>query len=173
MVQLRRENISGTLFNLVGFQTKLTWPEQERIFRIIPGLENAQFARLGSIHRNTYIHSPSLLSPSLQLKSDPDILFAGQITGVEGYMESTAMGLIAGLNAASILEEKKLETPPPATAIGSLVRYITSAESARNFQPMNINFGIFEPIATRRMKKKDKHLLYAQKALQVLSDWME
>jgi methylenetetrahydrofolate--tRNA-(uracil-5-)-methyltransferase len=172
VVQLRRENISGSLFNLVGFQTKLTWPEQERIFRLIPGLENAQFARMGSIHRNTYINSPALLQPSLQLKTNPQIFFAGQITGVEGYMESTAMGLLAGLNAAVILEGKQLQPPPPATAIGALLHYITSSESANNFQPMNINFGILEHLPGKKMKKKEKHLLYAQRGLQMLSDWM-
>ena len=172
VVQLRRENISGTLFNLVGFQTKLTWPEQERIFRLIPGLENAQFVRLGSIHRNTYIHSPALLQPSLQLKTNPNIFFAGQVTGVEGYMESTAMGLLAGLNAAFILEGKQLQPPPPATAIGALLHYITSPESAANFQPMNINFGILQHIPVKRMKKKEKHILYVKQALQALNDWI-
>jgi len=172
VVQLRRENISGTLFNLVGFQTKLTWPEQERIFRLIPGLENAQFARMGSIHRNTYINSPALLQPSLQLKTNPNIFFAGQITGVEGYMESTAMGLLAGLNAAAILEGKQLQPPPPATAIGSLLHYITSPESAANFQPMNINFGILQHLPVKRMKKKEKHLLYVKQALHNLSGWI-
>jgi methylenetetrahydrofolate--tRNA-(uracil-5-)-methyltransferase len=172
VVQLRRENTSGTLFNLVGFQTKLTWPEQERIFRLIPGLENAQFARMGSIHRNTYINSPSLLRPSLQLKTNPNILFAGQITGVEGYMESTAMGLLAGLNAASVLEGKQFQPPPATTAIGALARYITSPEYAKNFQPMNINFGILESLITKKMKKKDKHILYIRRALETLNDWM-
>jgi len=171
VVQLRRENISGTLFNLVGFQTKLTWPEQERIFRLIPGLGNAQFARLGSIHRNTYINSPSLLQPSLQLKTNPNIFFAGQITGVEGYMESTAMGLLAGLNVASLLEGKQLQQPPPATATGALLHYITSP-AATNFQPMNINFGILEHLPLKRMKKKEKHLLYVRQALQALSGWI-
>ena len=172
VVQLRRENIAGTLFNLVGFQTKLTWPQQERIFRLIPGLENAQFARMGSIHRNTYINSPALLQPSLQLKTNSHIFFAGQITGVEGYMESTAMGLLAGLNAAFLLEEKQLQPPPPATAIGALLHYITSPASAANFQPMNINFGILEHLPMKRMKKKDKHLLYVKQAMQALNDWM-
>ena len=172
VVQLRRENISGTLFNLVGFQTKLTWPEQERIFRLIPGLENAQFVRLGSIHRNTYINSRALLQPSLQLKTNPNIFFAGQVTGVEGYMESTAMGLLAGLNAAFILEGKQLQPPPPATAIGALLHYITSPALAANFQPMNINFGILQHIPVKRMKKKEKHILYVKQALQALNDWI-
>lgn len=172
VVQLRRENSSGTLYNMVGFQTKLTWPEQKRIFRLIPGLEYAEFARLGSIHRNTYIHSPSLLTPSLQLKTNPNIFFAGQITGVEGYMESTAMGLLAGLSAASILEKKPIKPPPASTAIGSLAHYITSDESRQNFQPMNINFGILEKLPVKRMKKKEKHLEYARKSSQALKDWI-
>ena len=173
VVQLRRENISGSLFNMVGFQTKLTWPAQERIFRLIPGLENAQFARLGSIHRNTYMNSPSLLQPSLQLKTDPNLFFAGQITGVEGYMESTAMGLLAGLNVASVLEGKHLQPPPATTAIGALLHYITAPGSPATFQPMNINFGILEPLPVKKMKKKEKHLLYVQRASQVLSDWIK
>jgi len=173
VVQLRKENTSGTLFNLVGFQTKLTWPEQERIFRLIPGLENAQFARMGSIHRNTYINSPSLLHPSLQLKTNPDIFFAGQITGVEGYMESTAIGLLAGLNSAFMLEGKQLLPPPAATAMGALLRHITSPESAGHFQPMNINFGILEPLSVKKIKKKEKHILYVERALEVARAWMQ
>ena len=172
VVQLRRENISGSLFNLVGFQTKLTWPAQERIFRLIPGLENAEFARLGSIHRNTYIHSPSLLQPSLQMKTNSNIFFAGQITGVEGYMESTAMGLLAGLNAAFILEGKQLQPPPPDSAIGALLYYITSPASAANFQPMNINFGILQTLPVKKMKKKERHILYVKHAILTLNDWI-
>ncbi len=173
VVQLRRENASGTLFNLVGFQTKLTWPEQERIFRMIPGLEHARFARLGSIHRNTFIHSPSLLLPSLQLKSKPNIFFAGQITGVEGYVESAAIGLLAGLNASFILEGKQLNPPPGSTAIGALLRHITSIESAKNFQPMNINFGILDHPHVRKMKKKEKYQLFVNQAIQSAADWMQ
>ncbi len=173
VVQLRRENSSGSLFNLVGFQTKLTWPAQQSIFRLIPGLEDAQFARMGSIHRNTYIHSPSLLTTSLQLKTNKNILFAGQITGVEGYMESTAMGLLAGLNAAAILAGKTLPPPPTTTAIGSLLNYITSADHAANFQPMNINFGVLEPLPGKRIRKKERSLLYVDRALQSLQEWME
>lgn len=172
VVQLRRENSAGTLFNLVGFQTKLTWPEQERIFRMIPGLERAQFARMGSIHRNTYLHSPSLLLPSLQFRGNSNIFFAGQISGVEGYMESTAMGLLAGLNAALILEGKSPAPPPRETAIGALAHYITSCESADNFQPMNIHFGILPPVDAPRMKKKERHLFCVRRSLQVLEDWM-
>jgi methylenetetrahydrofolate--tRNA-(uracil-5-)-methyltransferase len=172
VVQLRRENAAGSLFNLVGFQTKLTWPEQQRIFRLIPGLENAHFARMGSIHRNTYINSPSLLNSSLQLKTNSNIFFAGQITGVEGYMESTAMGLLAGLNTSAFLDGKTIQPPPVTTAIGSLLNYITSTEHTGNFQPMNINFGIMEHLSVKRMKKKEKHLYYVKHALKTLNAWM-
>ena len=172
VVQLRRENIAGTLFNMVGFQTKLTWPEQRLIFRLIPGLENAQFARYGSIHRNTYIHSPSLLLPSLQLKTNVNIFFAGQITGVEGYTESAAMGLLAGLNAAFMIEGKQLQPPPQKTAIGALLHYIVSAESADCFQPMNINFGLLDTLPGEKTKKKERNILHVNQALQALNDWI-
>ena len=172
VVQLRRENIAGTLYNMVGFQTKLTWPEQRRIFRLIPGLENAQFARYGSIHRNTFIHSPSLLLPSLQLKKNNNIFFAGQITGVEGYTESAAMGLLAGLNAAFIIEGKKLKPPPQNTAIGALLHYIVSAESADRFQPMNINFGLLDALPLKKMRKKERNAHLVNQALQSLNDWI-
>lgn len=172
VVQLRRENSAGTLFNLVGFQTKLTWPEQKRIFHLIPGLENAEFVRYGSVHRNTYIHSPSLLKPSLQLKSNPHVFFAGQITGVEGYMESTAMGLLAGLSAANILEGKQFQLPPATTAIGSLISYITSPAATNNFQPMNINFALLEPLPAKKYKKRDRGILYVDRALQALKEWI-
>lgn len=172
VVQLRRENSAGTLFNIVGFQTKLTWPEQDRIFRLIPGLEKAQFARLGSIHRNTYIHSPSLLSASLQLKAHPDIFFAGQITGVEGYVESTAMGLWAGLCASFILECIKFQPPPPTTAIGALIAYIISGNSAKYFQPMNINFGIFSHSFSKKMKKQEKQLYFVKNSCIRLTEWI-
>ena len=172
VVQLRRENMAGTLFNMVGFQTKLTWPEQRRIFRLIPGLENAQFARYGSIHRNTFIHSPSLLLTSLQLKTNNNILFAGQITGVEGYTESAAMGLLAGLNAAFIIEGKQLQPPPQKTAIGALLHYIVSAESADRFQPMNINFGLLDTLPEKKLKKKERNAHLVNQALQSLNDWI-
>ena len=172
VVQLRRENAAGTLFNMVGFQTKLTWPEQRRIFRLIPGLENAEFARYGSIHRNTFIHSPSLLLPSLQLKKNENIFFAGQITGVEGYTESAAMGLLAGLNAAFIIEGKQMQPPPAQTAIGALLHYIISAESADRFQPMNINFGLLDTLPGRKTKKKERNVLHVSQALQALNDWI-
>jgi methylenetetrahydrofolate--tRNA-(uracil-5-)-methyltransferase len=172
VVQLRQENTVGTLFNMVGFQTKLTWPEQRRIFRLIPGLENAQFARYGSIHRNTFIHSPSLLLPSLQLKNNENIFFAGQITGVEGYTESAAMGLLAGLNAAFIMEGEILQPPSAKTAIGALLHYIVSAESADRFQPMNINFGLLDTLPGKKLKKKERNILHVNQALQSLNDWI-
>ena len=171
VVQLRRENLSGTLFNMVGFQTKLTWPEQRRIFRLIPGLENAHFARYGSIHRNTYINSPAHLQKSLQLKIKPNIFFAGQITGVEGYIESAATGLLAGLHAAFFLEEKELRPPPAATCLGALINYITSPPLS-SFQPMNINFGLLEPLEKKKAGKKDKRALYANRSLQNLQQWI-
>ncbi len=172
VVQLRRENAAGTLFNMVGFQTKLTWPEQRRIFRLIPGLENAEFARYGSIHRNTYIHSPSLLRPSLQLQKNENVFFAGQITGVEGYTESAAMGLWAGLNAAFIIEGQPLQPPPAQTALGALLHYISTPESSGNFQPMNINFGLLNATPSKKMKKKERNTLLVKKALESLDDWI-
>jgi methylenetetrahydrofolate--tRNA-(uracil-5-)-methyltransferase len=171
VVQLRRENSSGTLFNMVGFQTKLTWPEQRRIFRLIPGLEEAQFARYGSIHRNTYINAPAHLQKSLQLNIKPNVLFAGQITGVEGYVESAAMGLLAGLNAAFILEKKELNTPPAATCLGALINYITSPP-LNSFQPMNINYGLLAPLKNNKSRKKDKKSLHAKRSLESLHQWI-
>ena len=171
VVQLRLENERGTAFNLVGFQTKLKWKEQERIFRSIPGLENASFLRFGSMHRNTFIHSPSLLEKTLQFKKEPRIFFAGQITGVEGYVESTAMGLIAGINAAYMVQGKSLIVPPETTAIGGLVHYVTNQQN-REFQPMNVNFGILPP-PSGRLRGRDKHKAIAEKALKDLQEWIE
>ncbi|MBI5585607.1 MAG: methylenetetrahydrofolate--tRNA-(uracil(54)-C(5))-methyltransferase (FADH(2)-oxidizing) TrmFO [Deltaproteobacteria bacterium] len=170
VVQLRQDNRSGSLFNLVGFQTKLKWKEQERVFRLIPGLENAEFARLGSIHRNTFLDGPQVLFPSLQLKADPRILLAGQITGVEGYVESAAMGLLAGINAVRVLEERPAAVPPPTTALGALIGHI-SREPVKEFQPMNINFGLFPPL-TGKIPKKLKGERLAQRALEDLKAWM-
>jgi methylenetetrahydrofolate--tRNA-(uracil-5-)-methyltransferase len=169
VVQLRPENRAMTLFNMVGFQTKLTWPEQRRIFRMIPGLEQAEFARYGSIHRNTFIHSPALLNHALQLLTDERILFAGQITGVEGYVESTAMGLLAGLNAAALATGKTILPPPETTAIGSLLHHITHAKS-KIFQPMNVNFGLF-PLLEQKAAKQDRGRAYAERALADLNIW--
>ena len=169
VVQLRPENRAMTLFNLVGFQTKLTWPEQRRIFRMIPGLEQAEFARYGSIHRNTFINSPALLRDTLQLRADENILFAGQITGVEGYVESASMGLLAGLNAAALADGKEIAPPPEATAIGALLHHILNAKS-KTFQPMNINFGLFPPLG-QKTAKKDRGRAYAGRALADLNTW--
>lgn len=170
VVQLRREDLAGTMYNLVGFQTKLTWPEQRRIFRMLPGLENAEFARLGSMHRNTFINAPALLLPTFQLRSDTRLLFAGQITGVEGYVESAGSGFLAGLNAARLAAGEELTVPPPATALGALVQHITNAEP-RHFQPMNVNYGLF-PDLPGRVKKKEKRGRLAERALAELDHWI-
>ncbi|MGH6833291.1 MAG: methylenetetrahydrofolate--tRNA-(uracil(54)-C(5))-methyltransferase (FADH(2)-oxidizing) TrmFO, partial [Methyloceanibacter sp.] len=163
VVQLRQDNALGTLWNMVGFQTKLKHGEQVRVFRTIPGLEQAEFARLGGLHRNTFLNSPKLLDDTLRHKADPRLRFAGQITGVEGYVESAAIGLIAGRFAASERLEVKASPPPPTTALGALLSHITgghlSAEgegSARSFQPMNVNFGLFPPIAAASFSMRDK-----------------
>lgn len=167
VVQLRREDREGVLYNIVGFQTKMTWTEQRRVLRMIPGLENAEFARYGSIHRNTFIDSPRLLTPSLQLLADPRVLFAGQITGVEGYVESSAMGLLAGINASQIFAGKTPLLPPPETALGALIGHLTNRE-AKNFQPMNIAFGLFSPL-NLRIPKKERGLAYSRRALAALA----
>ena len=174
VVQLRKEDAAARLFNMVGFQTRLTWPEPKRIFRMIPGLENAQFVRLGSIHRNTYIHSPSVLSSCLNLRKEPGIFFAGQLTGVEGYMESTATGLLAGLNASFLMEDKHFIPPPPSTAMGALLRYISSPRPGNDpFQPMNINFGIIEQPVLKKIRKKDRHRLMIEQARASFASWLE
>ncbi len=169
VVQLRQEDRDGILYNMVGFQTKLTWPEQRRILKMIPGLENAEFARYGSIHRNTFINSPALLGKTLQMRSDNNIFFAGQITGAEGYIESSAIGLLAGLNAAFLLSGKSLPPPPETSALGALLNYITHA-AQKTFQPMNITFGLF-PLLPERVPRKDRGRHYAQRALEALREW--
>jgi len=169
VVQLRQENRDATLYNLVGFQTRLKWPEQKRIFAMIPGLKNAVFARYGSLHRNTYLHAPRLLLRSLQLKQDPRVFFAGQITGVEGYIESAAMGLIAGIQANRYARGYDPVTPPPSTVVGALLSYITETIAA-DFQPMNANFGILQPLGMRVPKKKRK-ALFAERALSDIRAW--
>jgi len=171
VVQLRQEDRFETLFNLVGFQTRLKHEEQKRVFRMIPGLEHAEFARLGSIHRNTFIDSPRLLGSSLQLKHCSNLFFAGQITGVEGYMESTAMGLLCGINTYRFANGMTPVAPSPMTAIGALIHYITRSPSVP-FQPMNINFGLFPPLPGRS-KGKLKRLLLAKRALKVMEKWRE
>lgn len=169
VVQLRQEDRFETLFNLVGFQTRLKHEEQKRVFRMIPGLENAEFVRLGSIHRNTFIDSPRLLSESLQLKDHPNLLLAGQITGVEGYMESTAMGLLSGINAYRFANGMATVVPPLTTAMGTLVHYITHSLTVP-FQPMNINFGLFPPLPGRS-QGRGKRLLLAKRALKEMEEW--
>jgi len=171
VVQLRKENREGTLLNLVGFQTKLKYPEQKRVFRLIPGLEKAEFARFGSIHRNTFINSPKLLLPTLQLKREPRILFAGQITGVEGYPESAATGIIAGLNAVRLSQGKEGVCPPETTMIGGLLKYITSADP-KHFQPMNANFGLLPPPQRRIRGKMNRRKYLAQRALKDMERWL-
>ena len=174
IVQLRKENQAGTAYNLVGFQTKLTYPEQKRIFRMIPGLEKAEFFRLGSIHRNTYIHSPKILNSKFQLKKDPRIFFAGQITGTEGYIESASLGLWVGIIWMHEFHGKRLENPPPTTALGAMIRYLTT-ENHHDFQPMNINYGIFEGLCEgkKRYKRFERNLAYSTRAKQDFLKWLK
>lgn len=169
VVQLRQENAYGTLFNLVGFQTRLKQGEQVRVFRMIPGLERAEFARWGSVHRNTFIDSPRILKPTLQMKNRPSLFFAGQITGVEGYMESTAMGLLSGINAIRLARGMEPAIPPSMTAIGALVNHIIRSP-VLPFQPMNINFGLFPPLE-ERAKGRRKKVLIGERALKELEAW--
>ncbi|MDF2953174.1 MAG: Folate-dependent tRNA-U54 methylase TrmFO/GidA [Thermodesulfobacterium sp.] len=171
VVQLRPENKEKTLYNMVGFQTKLKYNEQIRIFRMIPGLEKAKFARLGSIHRNTFVNAPLVLKPTLQLKNFPNIFLAGQITGVEGYVESTAMGLIAGINVERLIKGKPFAIPPKETAIGALINYLQTADT-KHFQPMNINWGLF-PQLEKKVSKKIKYIKLAERALKVLESWIK
>jgi methylenetetrahydrofolate--tRNA-(uracil-5-)-methyltransferase len=172
VVQLRQDNALGTLWNMVGFQTKLKHGEQVRIFRTIPGLENAEFARLGGIHRNSFINSPKLLDHELRLKSKPNIRFAGQITGCEGYVESAAIGLIGARFAAAELKGETLVPPPAETALGALLGHITGGADAESFQPMNVNFGLMPPIPGRS-KKADRKKMYTDRARQKLAEWLE
>jgi methylenetetrahydrofolate--tRNA-(uracil-5-)-methyltransferase len=170
VVQLRQENQFASCYNMVGFQTKLTWPEQRRVFRMIPGLERAEFLRYGSLHRNTFINAPLLLGKTLQLRVNPRILFAGQMVGVEGYLESAAMGWLAGINAVRILRGESGIFPPPTTAHGALLKYLTES-SPTNFQPMNINFGLLpspeNPIRDRDLRRKSM----IERALEDLVRW--
>jgi len=175
VVQLRQDNALGTLYNLVGCQTKLRHADQIRIFRTIPGLERAEFARLGGLHRNTFINSPKLLDQSLRLKSMPHLRFAGQITGVEGYVESAAIGLLAGRFAAAEQEGTAPTAPPATTALGALLRHITGGADANSFQPMNINFGLFPPLpdgTITRANRGEKKPLLARRALADLEHWL-
>jgi methylenetetrahydrofolate--tRNA-(uracil-5-)-methyltransferase len=171
VVQLRQDNAQGTLWNIVGFQTKLKHAEQVRLFRTIPGLENAEFARLGGLHRNTFIRSPELLDETLRLKNKPNIRFAGQITGCEGYIESAAIGLLAGRFAAAELAGRSLTPPPVETAFGALLHHITGAAVAETYQPMNVNFGLMPPIPGRT-KKADRKKMYTDRARVAFDRWL-
>lgn len=164
VVQLRQDNAAGTLYNLVGFQTHLKWGEQKRVFSLIPGLENAEFVRYGVMHRNTFINSPKLLLPTYQFKERPNLFFAGQMTGVEGYVESAASGLIAGMNAAKAALGQELVVLPVETTLGSMAQYITTADF-KHFQPMNANFGLLPKLETKIRNKKEKNEALAQRAL--------
>ncbi|XVL62564.1 FADH(2)-oxidizing methylenetetrahydrofolate--tRNA-(uracil(54)-C(5))-methyltransferase TrmFO [Paenibacillus amylolyticus] len=164
VVQLRQDNAAGTLYNLVGFQTHLKWGEQKRVFSLIPGLENAEFVRYGVMHRNTFINSPKLLLPTYQFKERPNLFFSGQMTGVEGYVESAASGLIAGMNAAKAALGQELVVLPVETTLGSMAQYITTADF-KHFQPMNANFGLLPKLETKIRNKKEKNEALAQRAL--------
>jgi methylenetetrahydrofolate--tRNA-(uracil-5-)-methyltransferase len=174
VVQLRRDNKLGTLYNIVGFQTKMKYGAQIAVFKMIPGLETANFARLGGIHRNTFLNSPTLLDDQMRLKSRPNIRFAGQVTGVEGYVESAAMGLLAGRMAAAEILGRTLPPPPPETAMGALVTHITGGAEAKTFQPMNVNFGLFPPIDAKggRPGRKDRYKAYTDRAKDAFQAWL-
>lgn len=172
VLQLRPENKEETLYNLVGFQTNLRWGEQARVFRLIPGLANAEFVRYGVMHKNTFINSPELLLPTLQWKEREDLFFAGQLTGVEGYVESAAAGLVAGVNISRRLTGREPLVFPRETALGALLYYLTAADP-RRFQPMNINFGLFPPLARKIKDKKLKYREYSRRALEALAEFME
>jgi methylenetetrahydrofolate--tRNA-(uracil-5-)-methyltransferase len=172
IVQLRMEDRAGRMWNLVGFQTRLRYPEQQRVFRMIPGLENAEFLRFGSIHRNSYLNAPAALTPHLSLRDDPRTLFAGQLTGVEGYTESTATGLLAGINLARILAGEEPVVPPPTTMLGALYRYMREADP-RHFQPMNANFGLVDDLPVRIRDKRLKKEKTAERALAAMAEWRD
>jgi methylenetetrahydrofolate--tRNA-(uracil-5-)-methyltransferase len=172
VVQLRQDNAAGTLYNLVGFQTHLRWPEQRRVFGMIPGLEHAEFIRYGVMHRNTFMNAPLVLQPTMQLKTLPQLFFAGQMTGVEGYVESAGSGLVAGINAARLAAGQAPVVFPPETAHGALCHYITTADP-EHFQPMNVNFGLLPPLTERVRDKKLKKQRQAERALTVLDAFKE
>ncbi|PAU98227.1 methylenetetrahydrofolate--tRNA-(uracil(54)-C(5))-methyltransferase (FADH(2)-oxidizing) TrmFO [Paracoccus salipaludis] len=174
VVQLRRDNALGTLYNIVGFQTKMKYGAQTQVFRMIPGLQDASFARLGGIHRNTFLNSPTLLDDRMRLRARPHLRFAGQVTGVEGYVESAAMGLLAGRMAAAQALGRDLAPPPGTTAMGALVHHITGGAEAKTFQPMNVNFGLFPPVEAKsgRRGRKDRYPAYTDRAKQDFSAWL-
>lgn len=171
VVQLRQENLRADSYNIVGFQNHLRFPEQDRVFRLIPGLENARFLRYGQIHRNTYLNAPALLTPALQMKAHPSVLFAGQISGVEGYVESIAMGLLAGLHAAALTRGAEPLPPPRPTAFGSLVNYLTQSD-AGDFQPANITFDLLPPLEKKVRDRAVRHRLQCERALAELDIWL-
>ncbi|HEY3288089.1 MAG TPA: methylenetetrahydrofolate--tRNA-(uracil(54)-C(5))-methyltransferase (FADH(2)-oxidizing) TrmFO [Gemmatimonadaceae bacterium] len=171
VVQLRAEDRAGRMWNIVGCQTRLRIPEQQRVFRMIPGLEHAEFLRFGSIHRNTYLNAPAALTPHLSLRDDPQVLFAGQLTGVEGYTESTATGLLAAINLSRMLTGEEPVIPPPVTMLGALYRHLREADAA-HFQPMNANFGLLEELADPPRDKQKKRALYAERSLAAMQTWM-
>lgn len=176
VVQLRRDNALGTLYNIVGFQTKMKYGAQKAVFNMIPGLHEASFARLGGIHRNTFINSPTLLDDQMRLRTMPHIRFAGQITGVEGYVESASMGLLAGRMAASEILGQEIAPVPHTTAMGALVTHITGGAEAKTFQPMNVNFGLFPPVdglKSGRRGRKDRYKAYTDRAKEAWSDWLK
>jgi methylenetetrahydrofolate--tRNA-(uracil-5-)-methyltransferase len=172
VVQLRMEDRAGRMWNLVGFQTRLRYPEQQRVFRLIPGLENAEFLRFGSIHRNSYLNAPAALLPHLALRDDPRVLFAGQLTGVEGYTESTATGLLAGINLSRLLAGEEPVLPPTTTMLGALYRYMREADP-RHFQPMNANFGLVDELGERVRDKRVKKERLAERALAAMTEWRD
>jgi methylenetetrahydrofolate--tRNA-(uracil-5-)-methyltransferase len=171
VVQLRQDDLAATLYNLVGFQTNLRWGEQSSVFRLIPGLERAAFVRFGQMHRNTYINSPSLLEPTMALRARKALFFAGQITGTEGYMGSTASGCVAGLNAARLVRDQDLLVFPPTTMVGALCRYVTTPQ--KDFQPMKANFGLLPPLARRVRKKRMRHQGYAERSVHDLEQFLQ
>jgi methylenetetrahydrofolate--tRNA-(uracil-5-)-methyltransferase len=174
VVQLRRDNKLGTLYNIVGFQTKMKYGAQASVLKMIPGLQDASFARLGGIHRNTFLNSPTLLDDQMRLRPRPNLRFAGQVTGVEGYVESAAMGLLAGRMAAAEILGHTLPPPPPETAMGALVTHITGGAEAKTFQPMNVNFGLFPPIDAKggRRGRKDRYKAYTDRAKAAFTGWL-
>lgn len=172
VVQLRQDNSAATLYNIVGFQTHLKWPEQKRVFSMIPGLENCEIIRYGVMHRNTFINSPKLLKPTYQYKDRDTLFFAGQMTGVEGYVESAASGLLAGLNAARLAKGEELLVLPPETIMGSMARYITTTDP-NNFQPMNANFGLVPELEKRIRNKREKNEKLAERALDTIQNFTQ
>ena len=172
IAQLRMEDRGGRMWNLVGFQTRLRYPDQQRVFKMIPGLENAEFLRFGSIHRNSYLNSPATLSSHLSARDDDKLLFAGQLTGVEGYTESTATGLLAGINVSRLLAGEAPVVPPPTTMLGALYRYLREADP-KHFQPMNANFGLVDDLPERVKDKRVKREKIAERALADLTTWRD